>query len=119
MTAEPLNQGGSVVPEITASELKGRLDAGEELVLLDVREAFEREIADLPEQGQRRIPVVEVGERFEELDPTESIVVYCRSGSRSAAVVRFLESRGFSRVLNLKGGVLAWRAEIDPTLRAY
>ncbi len=119
MTAEPLNQGGSVVPEITASELKGRLDAGEELVLLDVRETFEREIADLPEHGQRRIPVAEVGERFDELDPTECIVVYCRSGSRSAAVVRFLEGRGFGRVLNLKGGILAWRAEIDPTLRAY
>ena len=119
MTAEPMNQGGNDVPEITASELKTRLDAGEELVLLDVREAFEREIADLPEHGQRRIPVAEVGERYDELDPTEALVVYCRSGSRSASVVRFLAGRGFGRILNLRGGVLAWRNEVDPTLTPY
>ena len=119
MTAEPMNQGGSDIPEITASELKHRLDAGEELVLLDVRQAFEREIADLPDHGQRWIPVAEVGERYDELDPTEPVVVYCRSGARSASVVRFLSGRGFDRALNLKGGVLAWRNEVDPTLTAY
>lgn len=119
MTAEPMNQGGRDVPEITASELKRRLDAGEELVLLDVRETFEREIADLPEHGQRRIPVAEVGERYDELDPTEPIVVYCRSGSRSESVVRFLSGRGYDRAFNLKGGVLAWRNEVDPSLRPY
>ena len=119
MTAEPRSQGGSDLPEITASELKRRLDAGEELVLLDVREAFEREIADLPEHGQRRIPVAEVGGRYDELDPSDPLVVYCRSGSRSASVVRFLSFRGFDRVLNLKGGVLAWRNEVDPSLTAY
>lgn len=119
MRAEPSTSGGTDIPEISASDLHARLEAGEGLVLLDVREAFEREIADLPDHGQRRIPLAEVGERFDELDPSAYTVVYCRSGSRSASVVRFLETKGFERVVNLKGGLLAWRGEVDPTLRAY
>jgi len=59
------------------------------------------------------------GARFNELDPTECIVVYCRSGSRSASVVRFLAGQGFGNVLNLEGGILAWRKDVDPSLRAY
>ena len=119
MAAEPFKSGGTDVPEITASELHTRLESGEALVLLDVREAFERRIADLPNHGQLRIPVAEVGERVDELDPTKRTVVYCRSGSRSAAIVRYLGAQGFDDVLNLKGGILAWRSEVDPSLRAY
>jgi sulfur-carrier protein adenylyltransferase/sulfurtransferase len=108
-----------VIPEITATEVKARLDREHPLVLLDVREPHEREIADLPEVGQHRIPVGELLERMEELDPEEPTVVYCRSGARSAWAVRQLAEKGFGQVLNLKGGVLAWREEVDPSLEAY
>ena len=107
------------VPEITATELKARLDQGEIPALLDVREHFERRIADLPEHGQARIPTGEILQRLDELDRGKPLVIYCRSGSRSAWAARLLQERGFEHVLNLKGGVLAWRAEVDPTLQAY
>lgn len=107
------------VPEITATELKVRLDQGEVPTLLDVREHFERRIADLPEHGQVRIPTGEILQRMDELDRAKPLVIYCRSGSRSAWAARLLHERGFEHVLNLKGGVLAWRVEVDPTLQAY
>ena len=107
------------VPEITPTELRQRMDQEQPLVLLDVREPFEREIADLPDYGQRLIPMGEIPDRLEELDPDDPIVVYCRSGGRSARIVQFLRASGFSNVLNLKGGVLGWRAEVDPSLREY
>ncbi len=107
------------VPEITATELKARLDKGDVPLLVDVREHFERQIADLPEHGQLRIPVGEILQRVGELEADRGVVVYCRSGSRSAWVVRLLQERGLEGVVNLKGGVLAWRQEVDPTLQAY
>lgn len=107
------------VPEISATDLKARLDQGDVPVLLDVREHFEHRIADLPEHGQVRIPTGYILERIGELDPAREVVVYCRSGSRSAWAVRLLRERGVERAVNLKGGVLAWRQEVDPTLQAY
>jgi len=109
----------TAVPEITPTELKVRLDAGGTPVLVDVREAFETSIADLPEHGQVRIPTGEFSERFGELDPAADLVIYCRSGSRSAWAVAILLQNGYERVLNLQGGVLGWRAEVDPSLTAY
>jgi adenylyltransferase/sulfurtransferase len=106
-------------PEITVGELKTSLDAEERLVLVDVREPFERRIADLPETGQLRIPVGEIESRLGEIDPGERIVLYCRTGSRSGWATRLLRDRGFDEVFNLKGGVMAWREEIDPSLTAY
>jgi sulfur-carrier protein adenylyltransferase/sulfurtransferase len=108
-----------VLPEITASELKARMDQSHPLVLVDVREPHEREIADLPEVGQVRIPVGEFVDRIGELDPNDAVVVYCRSGARSAWAVRQLRERGFGEVYNLKEGILGWRSEVDPTLEAY
>jgi rhodanese-related sulfurtransferase len=107
------------VPEITPTELKVRLDQGDIPVLLDVREHFEQHIADLPEHGQVRIPTGELLERRDELDAAREVVVYCRSGSRSAWAARLLRECGVERVVNLKGGILAWRQEVEPTLRAY
>lgn len=107
------------IPQITASELKARLDQGDVPRLVDVREHFERRIADLPEHGQLRIPSGEILHRLHEIDPERETVIYCRSGSRSAWAVRLLRSRGARNVVNLKGGVLAWRAEVDPTLPSY
>ena len=111
--------GPQAVPEITPTELKARLDAGDVPVLVDVREAFEIEIADLPEHGQIRIPTGAFMQRFGEIDSASDIVVYCRSGSRSERAASILLQSGYERVSNLRGGVLGWRAEVDPTLAAY
>ena len=111
--------GPTVVPEITAIQLKERLDAGDVPVLVDVRESFEREIADLPDYGQRHIPKGEFPQRFGELEPSAEVVIYCRSGARSAWAASILIQNGYARVLNLQGGVLGWRAGVDPSLSAY
>ena len=107
------------IPEITPTDLKARLDNGDTPLLVDVREHFERRIADLPDHGQLRIPTGELFHRMAELDRTRSIVFYCRSGSRSAWAARLLLDRGYPDVFSLKGGVLGWREEIDPTLQKY
>jgi rhodanese-related sulfurtransferase len=107
------------VPEITVTELSARLESGDVPVLLDVREHFERRIVDLPDHDQHHIPTGELLSRMGEMDQSADIVVYCRTGSRSAWATRILLQRGYERVSNLKGGVLAWRQDIDPSLRAY
>ena len=107
------------VQVITPTELKTRLDAGDGPLLVDVREAYEADIVDLPEHGQARIPTGEFPARYEELDRGAEIVVYCRSGRRSEWAARILMQHGYERVLNLKGGVLGWRNEVDPDLPAY
>lgn len=114
-----MNNPDLQVPEITPTELKRRLDSGDVPVLVDVRELSEASIADLPEHGQFRIPTGEFAERFSELDSDSDLVVYCRSGGRSAWAATVLLQHGYSSVLNLKGGVLGWRLEVDPTLQAY
>lgn len=110
---------GEEIPEITPTELNERVGRGDPIALVDVRELHEREIADLPEWGQLRIPVGELLGRLSELDPEKSIVLYCRSGSRSGWAIRHLVARGYSRVWNLKGGLLGWKAEVDPSIQAY
>ncbi len=107
------------VPEVTAAELNTRLEDGDAPLLVDVREHFERRIADLPEHGQVCIPTGEFMARIGEIDRNREVVIYCRSGHRSAWATRVLLDRGYNRVFNLKGGVLAWREEVDPTLQAY
>lgn len=107
------------IPEITPVELKERLDAGDDLVLVDVREAFEASIADLPERGQLRIPTGQFAQRYVELDSDAELVLYCRSGSRSEWATRLLLANGYENVRNLQGGLLRWRQDVDPTLTAY
>ncbi len=107
------------VPEITPTELKARFDAGQVPVLVDVRERFEHLIADLPDVGQLRIPTGEFLQRMNELEPDREVVLYCRSGQRSEWAAKLLLARGFSSVYNLAGGVLRWRDEVDPSLKAY
>jgi len=114
-----MNTTQEPVPEITPRELKDRLDAGEAPLLVDVREHFERDIADLPEHGQLRIPTGEFAERVAEIDRDREVVVYCRSGGRSEWATRILQEEGYDRVFNLSGGVLGWREDVDPSLRAY
>lgn len=107
------------VQEMEPTELQERLDNEHPLVLVDVREAFEREIADLPDVGQKHIPMGQIMDRFRELDREDNLVVYCRSGSRSASVVQFLVSQGYENVWNLRGGVLGWQEDVDPSLTRY
>ena len=108
-----------VVPEITPDELNARVELGHAPVLVDVRELFEREIVDLPQHGQLSIPTGEFIERMGELDSAKEVVVYCRSGGRSEQVARYLMQNGFEQVLNLRGGILGWRQEVDPSLPTY
>jgi adenylyltransferase/sulfurtransferase len=107
------------VQEISVSELNERLEAGNAPILVDVREYYEADIADLPEVGQLRIPMAELAERFEEIDKGAEAVLYCRSGARSDRAARFLIRHGYDKILNLKGGILAWGREVDPDIPAY
>jgi sulfur-carrier protein adenylyltransferase/sulfurtransferase len=105
--------------EIGVAELKERLDRGDAVDLLDVREPFEWRIANLGDYGARLIPMGDLTERLDELDDGSEIVVYCRSGARSADVARYLRSRGYERARNLRGGILAWGEEVDPSVPRY
>ncbi|MFQ5399385.1 MAG: molybdopterin-synthase adenylyltransferase MoeB [Anaerolineae bacterium] len=110
---------GAAVPQITPRELKARLDAGEELFILDVREPHEWEISNLSHLGARLIPKSQVLERMNELDTAVEMVVQCRSGGRSAQVIRELQKHGFKKLLNLEGGINRWAAEVDPSIPRY
>jgi molybdopterin/thiamine biosynthesis adenylyltransferase/rhodanese-related sulfurtransferase len=106
----------STVPEITPRELKARLDRGDDLFILDVREPHEYQICNL---GGHLIPLGDLPQRVSELDSSREIVAHCRSGKRSAEASEFLRQAGFRKVLNLKGGILAWSDEVDPTVPKY
>lgn len=119
LTSEAIRPDGVVIQEISPRELKEKLDRGHPLVLVDVREPFERSMADLPAHGQQRIPVKEIPSRGPELDAEAEIVFYCRSGPRSAWATERLMEMGFRKVFNLKGGLLGWRSQVDPSLPRY
>ena len=104
--------------EITAVELKRKIDLGQDVQLIDVREPFENAIARLP--NTILIPLAQVVNRAAEIDPSKETVVYCKVGLRSAAAVRRLKQAGFSgRIKNLKGGILAWAEDVDPSVPRY
>ena len=105
------------VPEITPQELKRRLDTGEPVTVLDVREPWECAIAHLG--GSLNIPLNEVPSRLGELDSAAETVVMCKAGGRSRRAAEFLASHGFGRVVNLTGGIDAWSRDIDPGLARY
>ncbi|MGB7135641.1 MAG: molybdopterin-synthase adenylyltransferase MoeB [Acidobacteriaceae bacterium] len=104
------------IPQMTVKELKRRLDAGENLLVLDVREPYEVQIAQI---GGRLIPLGELPNRIDELNPAQEIVVHCRTGGRSQRAAEFLATNGFDKVHNLAGGIHAWSDEIDPTIPKY
>jgi sulfur-carrier protein adenylyltransferase/sulfurtransferase len=103
--------------EITAVELKQRLDRGDDLKIVDVREPNEYQINRIA--GSVLIPLGDVPKRYNELNPDEEIVVQCKVGGRSAKAADFLRSVGFKKVLNLKGGILDWIDKVDPTQPKY
>jgi molybdopterin/thiamine biosynthesis adenylyltransferase/rhodanese-related sulfurtransferase len=104
------------VPEIQVEELKRRLDAGEDLFVLDVREPHEYQICNI--KGHL-IPLGDLPKRVHELDSSREIVAHCRSGVRSAKAVTFLQQAGFKKVHNLAGGILAWADRVDPKMPKY
>lgn len=104
------------IPQLSVKELKQRLDAGEDLFILDVREPVEYEIANI---GGTLIPQDEVPERLSEIDPGREIVVFCRSGQRSQTIAEFLKAMDYPRVANVAGGIVAWSDEIDPAVQKY
>jgi sulfur-carrier protein adenylyltransferase/sulfurtransferase len=110
-------QGAEPVEEIGAGELKRRLDAGEPLEIIDVREPQEWAICRI--EGARLVPLGALAARVHELDPARTYVLQCRSGVRSATALRLLRQAGFRHLLNLRGGVLAWAREVDPTMPTY
>jgi sulfur-carrier protein adenylyltransferase/sulfurtransferase len=107
----------AAVEEIGARELARRLDAGEELEIIDVREPHEWSICRI--EGARPLPLGSLAARLSELDPARTYVLHCRSGVRSAKAIDLLRQAGFRRVLNLRGGILAWAREVDPSMPTY
>jgi len=104
------------IQQVNVRDLKKRIDAGEDLFILDVREPFEYQIANI---GGVLIPQNDVAQRIGELDRDREIVVQCKSGGRSQRIAEYLKQSGFSKVSNLAGGILAWSDEVDPKIPKY
>src|ERR1035437_8776371 len=104
------------IPQLTVKELKSRIDAGEDVYILDVREPYEYKIAQI---GGKLIPQNDVPQRLAEIDRQREVIVHCRSGVRSQRIAEFLKQAGYPRVVNLAGGILAWSDEIDPKMQKY
>ncbi|MDD2694604.1 MAG: molybdopterin-synthase adenylyltransferase MoeB [Anaerolineales bacterium] len=103
--------------DIAASDLAKRLKVGNHIRLIDVREPHELEISHL--EGAQLIPLGQLAARLSELDSAQEIVLFCKSGTRSARALELLLSAGFRKVKNLKGGINAWAREVDPRLPIY
>jgi adenylyltransferase/sulfurtransferase len=104
------------VPEIRVEELKQRLDAGENLFLLDVRDESEYDISNI---GGQLIPLPELARRVNELDVHQKIVTICKMGPRGAKAVQLLHKAGFDQVWNLTGGIHAWSDRVDHSVPKY
>ncbi|MGA1994134.1 MAG: ubiquitin-like small modifier protein 1 [Bryobacteraceae bacterium] len=103
--------------EIDVTELKAKLDRGDDFVLIDVREPHEYRIASIP--GSRLIPLGEFPKHVGEFDPNAEIVIHCKMGGRSARACAVLRQAGFEKVYNVKGGILAWSDKVDPSVPKY
>ena len=104
--------------EITASELKAQMDAGDDIQLIDVRQPDEYAFAKI--DGAKLIPLGEIMSRVDEIDETREAVIHCKMGGRSARAIEALERSGFKGSLkNLVGGITAWSNEVDPTVPKY
>jgi sulfur-carrier protein adenylyltransferase/sulfurtransferase len=107
----------SPAAEITVEELKSRLDRGDKVFILDVRNPEEFEICRIPDSTL--VPLPELSRRFEELPKDREMVVHCKSGMRSAKAIAFLKQQGFGNLQNLKGGIMAWADKIDGGMPKY
>ncbi len=102
--------------EISVQELKEKMDNNEDFQLIDVREDFEYETSNI---GGLLIPLGGILIEADKVEKSKPVVIMCRSGKRSAAAIMQLEQRGFTNLYNLQGGILAWAADIDPTMSVY
>lgn len=102
--------------EITVTELKQWIDEGKDFQLIDVREPFEYEMSNIDGEN---IPLAGITIEADKISRDKPVIMQCRSGARSAAALLQLEKLDYSNVYNLKGGILAWAAQIDPELRVY
>ena len=106
------------MPEITAKELKQRLDNGDDIQIVDVREADEVAVAKIP--NSIHIPLAQVLNRMAEIDPSRETVVHCKMGGRSAKAIEALKRSGYTgNLLNLAGGITAWSNDVDPSVPKY
>ena len=115
-----MDQGATQQPmqEITATELKQRLDNGDNIQILDVREPVEVAIGTIP--NSIHIPLAQVLNRMSEIDSSRETVVHCKMGGRSARAIEALKRSGFTgKLTNLKGGIIAWSNEVDPSVPKY
>jgi sulfur-carrier protein adenylyltransferase/sulfurtransferase len=104
--------------EITATELKRRLDNGDDIQIIDVREDKEFAFNRIP--NAVHIPLGQLLSRMNEIDPNRETVVHCKMGGRSASAINALQRSGFTgKLANLKGGIIAWSDEVDPTVPKY
>ena len=103
--------------EFSALELQQALASGQEIFLLDVREPWEYETCHIA--GAIPMPMNSVPARLAELDPEHTIACICHHGARSRQVAHFLEQKGFTKLINLSGGVHAWAQQVDPTMPIY
>lgn len=110
---------GDAVPGIAPEELKARLAAGEDLFILDVREPHEWDISNLSHLGAVLVPKGDVLNHMGELDTAREMIVHCRTGVRSADVIRQLQQHGFKKMWNLEGGINRWAEEVEPSLPKY
>jgi adenylyltransferase/sulfurtransferase len=108
----------TVVPTISVAEVKAKLDRGEDFILLDVREPHEWQISDIG-AATHHIPKGKILEHLGELDTAREIVVYCKTGGRSADAVQILREHAYTRLKNMTGGINAWATQIDPKLPTY
>src|SRR5689334_18043741 len=110
--------GVSAMEEITSTELKQRLDNGDDIQIVDVREDNEVAIGRLP--NSIHIPLAQVLTRMNEIDPNRETVVHCKMGGRSARAIDALQRSGFNgKLINLKGGIIGWSNEVDPSIPKY
>lgn len=113
-TSDTLAKSDVKVEEVTPAAVKKKLDQGESFILVDVRDQHEWDAGHI--QGAWLIPLSKLDKRLNELDQSREIVVYCRSGKRSDKAARILLDSGFTNVRNMKGGILSWIDQVDPSL---
>lgn len=107
-----------MIEEISATDLKARIDAGDDIQLIDVRQSDENAFAKIG--GAKLIPLGDVIKRISEIDPARETVIHCKMGGRSAKAIEMLQSAGFTGSLkNLKGGITAWSNDVDPKVPKY
>lgn len=102
--------------EITAKQLKELIDSKKDFQLIDVREQKEFDFANI---GGELIPLNTIPQNLDKIAKDKKVVVYCRSGARSANAIQYLEKNGFKDLFNLKGGILAWSDDVDPNVKKY